>query len=386
MYRQPTITRGEILKATGLNPASLSHCLQNLIAAGVVLRVGEIESRTGRPPDLLRLNPDAAYFVVVDLEASPIRFAVTNLLGDIRYRWEEGDPADAMDVALIAKGVEMVCGPMSRRELDAILAISICRPGIADAEGRVTSVNMGWRQFPFEKKVAAAFDRPVFVENGGRAYVLAEYWLGRARGIDHCVYVEVGKGVGGAIISHGTFFQGRKQAEFGHITIEPDAPDLCKCGKRGCLEAIASSGSIVRQYLEMVRGSQRLPGGINASEVIDRAQRDDPQALAVINRAMRALGLGLSYLMAIFDPELFVLGGYFVGAEDFLLPRLQAELAKYVREWNGPYELAVSRLGLDIGLKGAAALAFHRTLADETLLRTLCQKRVWKSETRKKAG
>ena len=126
MYKQPTTTRGEILRVTGLNAASLSHTLGHLISAGVVIRVGELDSKAGRPRDLLRLNPEAAYFVAIDLEASPVRFAITNFLGDIRYRWEEEvDRREATDVASIAKGVEMVCRPLSKAEREVLLAIGI---------------------------------------------------------------------------------------------------------------------------------------------------------------------------------------------------------------------------------------------------------------------
>lgn len=135
--------------------------------ASVVLRVGELGSKPGRPADLLRLNSEAAFFVAVDLdvdlEASPYSLCCDNLLGEIRYRWEEGDPAHAIHVGLIARGVERVCRPLSQQERDSVLAIAIGRPGITDAEGRVTAVNLGWCQFPFEEKVAAALSKPVFV-------------------------------------------------------------------------------------------------------------------------------------------------------------------------------------------------------------------------------
>lgn len=375
LYREPTITRSEILKTTGLNAASLSHCLKQLIKAGLVLRVEKLGAKPGRPADLLHLNSEAALFVAVDLEASPIRFAVTNLRGEILHRWEEGDPADAMNVALIVRGVEKVCRPLTQHELDSVLAVAICRPGIADADGRVTSVNLGWKQFPFEEKVAAALPKRVFVENGARAYILAEHWLGSARNVDNCIYVEVGRGVGGAILFDGQFFRGRRQAEFGHITIEPGASDLCKCGKAGCLEAISSAHNVVRQYRERTKARGVVTRVSTVSQVIDRARSGDPDALAVIDRAMRALGLGLSYLLATFNPELIIMGGYFMGDEDFLLPRLRHQLAQHEREWTCPYELVVSNLGMDIGLRGASALAFYRTLDRPELLRRICEPR-----------
>jgi predicted NBD/HSP70 family sugar kinase len=386
MYKQPTTTRGEILRVTGLNPASLSHTLGHLISAGVVIRVGELDSKAGRPRDLLRLNPEAAYFVAIDLEASPVRFAITNFLGDIRYRWEEDvDRREATDVASIAKGVEMVCRALSKAEREVLLAIGISRPGVVDQQGRITSVNLGWRQFPLSKKLAGVLSLPIFEENTARAYVLAEHWQGRARDSQDCAYIEVGKGVGAGIVSGGKFFQGRTQVELGHLTIDPNATDLCKCGKTGCLEAIASSSNVVRQYLQKVRSLQ-APATLAVGDIIERARRNDPHALAVIDRVARALGLGLSYLVAIFNPELFILGGYVIAAEDLILPRIRKELDSQVRDWMGAYELAVSNLGVDIGLKGGSSRAFYGVVSDGSLLRRLCRIDLPKVPLRKRAS
>src|SRR6266851_7005163 len=86
LYQRQDVTRAEILEDTGLNPASLSHALRFLLRQGTVLKVGDLESNGGRRREVFNLNPEAAYFVGVDLEGQSIRFALTNFLGDIRYR------------------------------------------------------------------------------------------------------------------------------------------------------------------------------------------------------------------------------------------------------------------------------------------------------------
>ena len=267
----------------------------------------------------------------------------------------------------------MVCRNLAKSQRDRVLAVGISRPGVQDSLGRVTALNLGWRQFPLEENLISVLSLPCFVQNSAHSFIMAERSHGRANNCQNCVYVEAGIGVGAGVVVNNQFLGGHTQVEFGHITIDPAASDLCRCGKRGCLEAIASGPNIIRQYLERTAAS-----GINAtatqlSDVFDRARRHDPDAIYVVNRVGRLLGIGISHVVAMFSPELIILGGYLVPAEDLFMPRLREELSRQVCEWMGHSELAISALGIDIGLKGAASAAFYGILNDPGLLRTMCR-------------
>jgi predicted NBD/HSP70 family sugar kinase/ribosomal protein S25 len=374
LREQSTITRTEILGRTGLNGASACHALQHLIRAGIVFKAGELQSKTGRRREILRLNPEAAYLVAVDLEASPIRFALTNLLGDIVCRWEENvDLREPLELAKIANGVEMVCRNLARPQRERVLAVGMSRPGVQDSHGRVTALNLGWREFPLEENLISVLTLPCFVQNSAQSFIMAERSHGRAHNCENCIYIEVGKGVGAGVVANNLFLGGHTQVEFGHITIDPGASDLCRCGKRGCLEAIASGPNIIRQYLERTAASGIPPAPMQLGDVFDRARRHDPDAIHVVNRVARLLGIGISHLVAMFSPELIILGGYLVRAEDLFMPGLREELSLQVCEWMGHCEIAISALGIDIGLKGAASAAFYGILNDPRLLRTMCR-------------
>lgn len=374
LREQSAITRTEILGKTGLNGASACHALQHLIHAGIVFKAGELQSKTGRRREILRLNPEAAYLVAVDLEAAPIRFALTNLLGDLVCRWEENvDLREPLDLAKIANGVEMVCRNLAKSQRDRVLAVGMSRPGVKDSQDRVTALNLGWRQFPLEENLISVLSLPCFVQNSAHSFIMAERSHGRANNCQNCVYVEAGKGVGAGVVVNNQFLGGHTQVEFGHITIDPAASDLCRCGKRGCLEAIASGPNIIRQYLERTSASGINSAVTQLSDVFDRARRHDPDAIDVVNRVARLLGIGISHLVAMFSPELLILGGYLVPAEDLFMPRLREELSRQVCEWMGRPEMAISALGIDIGLKGAASAAFYGILNDPRLLRTMCR-------------
>lgn len=376
LYERRHSTRAEIVRATRLNVASVSQAIRYLLDRGVVQRSGQLRSAVGRKPDELKLNPEAGYFVVVDLEGTRARFGLTNFLGDVRYRWEAPLAfGRRFDIRTFSKGVEAVLANLNARERSRVLAMGVSYSGVMDHEGRVTAVNMGWKNFPLREKTRALVELPVFFGAECLAKLMAERWLGAARGRSHCVFVTVANGIGCASTNDGHLLLGRLGAagELGHIIIDPDAPDRCNCGRTGCLEAIASSPNIVRQYLEKTGRRPRNLFGEQVMEVFERARQGEAPAIEVIDRAGHYLGLALANLVNLLNPELIVLGGDIIHAEDLFLPRIRKELARNVLPLlQTSLEVKMSSLGMDIGLVGAASLAFHNALRDSALLKKIC--------------
>jgi len=375
IYQDAAMTREQIVQTTGLNPASVSQALQHLLRTGTIVIVGELKSRGGRRRQVLKLNPEAGYFIAVDLESARARYALTNLVGDIRYRWEqELEFGKGVAISDLLRGLKMVQRNLVPWQQSRLLAVGISCPGFIQQGGLVTAVNLGWRNFPLAEKLKQATSLPLFIHTACHVYVLAERRLGRAQGCDNCIYVEVGKGIGVGVLIDGRYLEGsdRMAGEFGHITIEPDAHDACNCGKKGCLEAIASSSSIVRQYAGLADGSPARNDHFRLSDIFENARKSDAKALAVIDRASRALAMGISHLILLFNPALIVLGGDLLLGEDLLIPRIKREMAHHLPEFTRETEITVTGLGLDIGLKGAAFLAFQNSVTDHHLMTKLC--------------
>ncbi|MCE5309066.1 MAG: ROK family protein [Acidobacteriales bacterium] len=376
LYQRRTITRPEIIESTRLNPASVSHALRALLESGTILKIGELESHGGRRRELLSLNAEAAYFVAVDLEGTRVRFALTNLVGDIRCRFG-GDLefGQQLEIGTILDGIQAVLQSLDPIQLSRVLAVGVSHPGMEDQQGRITAVNLNWFDFPLLEALQSSLDLPVFLEDAHRTCILAERWLGAAQESDNCMYVIVGNGIGVGGFVDGHLLQGHEgnAGELGHIVIDPDAPDLCKCGKRGCLEAVASCPNIVRQYFESADHDVSHLSGYRVPEVFERARQGDPDALRAVRRASKYLGLAFSYLANLFNPEVIVIGGDIVHGQDLVLPIVREELSRYaLPRSNSGLEVKVSSLGLDIGLRGAAALAFRRSLGNSALLRKMC--------------
>jgi len=376
LYQRRHTTRAGIVDATGLNPASVSQALQHLMHCGVVQKQGRLPSCGGRRCDHLRLNSEAGYFVAVDLAGTRIRFGLTNFLGDIRCSWEEPVIFNRkLVMRTFVRGIQAVTGSLTAHERSRLLAMGVSYPGTINGAGRVTAVNLGWFDFPLAAKIRKVVDLPVFLSNESRTKLTAERWLGAAQNSSNCVYLMITSGVGVASIINGQVLFGRdgNAGEFGHAVIDPQARDRCNCGRRGCLEAIASSPNIVRQYLEQTgRGQGRLSGD-RVTEVFEKARAGDGAALAVLDRVGRHLGLALAHLVNLLNPELILLGGDMIHGSDLLLPRIQKHLSRNtLPTLLKGVEIKFSSLGPDIGLIGAASMAFHNLLDDPELLRRIC--------------
>jgi predicted NBD/HSP70 family sugar kinase len=381
LYQRRDLTRSEIIQATGLNPASVSHALRYMLRAGAVVKVGDLQSSGGRKPEVLNLNGEAAYFVGVDLEGHRIRFGLASLIGDIRYRWEyDLEIGHPLDSDKLFEGIRKVLKYLDSRQMARVLAIGVSYPGLLDQQGRLTAVNLGWNKFPLVAELREKASKqlpvelPVFFESDRHSCVRAERWLGCGQQYNDGLYVISERGIGTGFFLEGRAVEGFRDmaGELGHCVIEPAAEDRCNCGKKGCLESIASSDNIVRQYLDKV-GRPRFREKMTIHGVYERARRKDEAALAVLARAGKAWGLALSYVVNLLNPEIIILGGDLISGEDVLVPLIKEEIGRHaLPELIGGLKIVVSGLGFDIRLKGACSLAFRKSIADPHLLKKMC--------------
>jgi glucokinase len=217
-------------------------------------------------------------------------------------------------------------------------------------EGMVSPLHLpAWRGFPLRARLAEAFDAPCVVDNDAKAFALGEHWRGAGRDSRALLGVVVSTGVGGGFVLEGRPLHGsRGQAgHIGHVPALPDGPQ-CRCGARGCVEAVASGWAIERR------------GGADAAELAARVRAGDADAASIFADAGVALARGIAAAAALLDLDAVVLGGgVALGAWDLLEPALRAELSVRARlEFTRDLRVERAALGERAGLVGAARLAF----------------------------
>lgn len=208
-----------------------------------------------------------------------------------------------------------------------------------------------WKNVPLRKLIHESFNLPTYLDNDANVAAIAEKELGVQS--DNLIYITVSTGIGGGIINDGSVVHGKGNAgEIGHMVILPlPYGPLCSCGKRGCLEALASGTAIAK------RGRELLGIDDSAKAVFEQARQDDPVAQRIIKDAAHFLGVGIGNLMEIFDPQYIVLGGGVTESWDLMEDTVRSSAEVYSRT---KVTITLTTLGADIGLVGAAMLPFAR--------------------------
>ncbi|MDK1026503.1 MAG: ROK family protein [Actinomycetota bacterium] len=210
------------------------------------------------------------------------------------------------------------------------------------------------------------FGMPVHVDNDANTAAIAELRLGAARGHSDALFVSLGTGIGGAVIINGSLYRGGSFAgEWGHVQVDRDGL-LCDCGKRGCWETLASGPALVRLAREVVSvnpdssiarllGSSRITG----EAVVAAADAGDEIARALVTDVGRSFGQGLANLVAIFDPEIIIVGGGLGSVGESIVGPARRVLidAVYGGKVRVPPTVRVAELGPAAGAIGAALQA-----------------------------
>lgn len=356
-------TRASLAVELGLNRSTIKALVDGLAETGVVVeRVPRQRSGAGRPSLLVLPQPHAAVVLAVDVRVDQVAIALVGLGGEIlgrnswnlrvRTREPEEVITHVVDSAIVLAadiGVRMVAGGVSV-------------PGVVRrSDGLVHEApNLHWTAVPLGERLGSVFDMPVMVGNDAELGALAEHLRGAARDASDAVYVSADVGVGGGVISDGSALRGTAGyvGELGHMAVNPLGRQ-CYCGSTGCWETEVGEPALCRA-LGLREGA---PRGAVVAEL---------RALASSSALVRErlgqfaewLTVGLVNVVNVLGPELVVLGDLFTALPASLIADVGAEVRKrsLVSRAVGGIRLAVSTLGADSTLLGAAELAFEPVL------------------------
>ncbi|NMP22836.1 ROK family protein [Sulfobacillus harzensis] len=241
--------------------------------------------------------------------------------------------------------------------------IGLGSPGPLDGSILLDASNIGgWKGLDWQKDLEATLKRPVSVQNDATAAGLGEWRFGAGRGTQHCVYVTISTGIGAGIVADGQLYRGARgnAGEFGHIVMRPDGP-VCSAGHQGCLESLASGTAIARRGRERQKDSEylRAQSEVETKTVFEGFESDDAVCRAIVEEAADWLGLGLSYLINLFNPEKIILGGGVATHAPEAYPERvwQAAQRWSLKAMAEVVRLVPAELGGDSGLMGALAVA-----------------------------
>ncbi len=361
---QSPISRTELIQQSNLSAGTISNITSSLIADGFVQETGEGESSGGRRPVLLRLNHKAGFVIGLKLMEQTITIAVTDLDAKVIFHQvfpltidrPSPHPEQVLDAVIQAIENALTASAVQRSR---VAGIGIGMAGVIDGERGICrySPYFSWRDIDIASPIATHFDLPVYVENDVNTLTIVEKWFGYGRDIPHFIVVTVGRGIGAGIVMNGQFYRGvlGGAGEFGHITMMDGDPPIT-------LEQLASDDAILHYAQEVIaQGNKHTTlstiNHLNIATLTQAADEGDPVAQNLLADAGHWLGIGISTLINMLNPQLVIIGGEGVQAGHWRLAPMREAISKHV--FNGladSLEIVVEPVGDEAWARGAASL------------------------------
>ncbi len=375
-------TRPELARRAGLGRNVVTQRVAALLQADLLEEAELRPSTGGRAPRGLRFNATAGRVLAVDVGATSASAAVTDLAG--RVLATQDLSVDVSDGP--ARVIEQVTALLDhlRSALNGdppIWGVGIGLPGPVEfASGRPISppIMPGWDEYPVRTILAERYNAPAWVDNDVNIMTLGEKRAGAAGAERDVVVVKVGTGIGAGLLSGGRLHRGAKGSagDIGHVAVMPEAAVPCRCGKLGCLEAVAGGAAIGRQGTEAAQDgrSPRLAAALSegreltAADVGAAAAHGDPASVEILTNSARLVGETVARIVNFFNPSLVVLGGGVVASGD----AYTATVREIVYRRSTPLatrDLRILRspLGGQAGMVGAAVMVVDELFARERL-------------------
>lgn len=300
IFAHDSISRAEVARVTNLTRTTVSEIVNVLLAEGLVEEVGRGESIGGKSPILLSVVAGSRYWIGLNLAQDKFIGAIVDLRGEIREILEapvqDNNGQNALDLLF------QLIDQLLKKRIEPIVGIGVGTPGLVNTrEGIVlNAVNLDWRDLPLGPLLEKKYRIPVSVLNDSQATAIGEFVYGGEHASDeNLIVVNVKHGIGSGILINGRLFlgDGGGAGEIGHVVVQENG-ELCRCGKRGCLETISSARAVLRNL--------KLDSLDEAQVSFDSGNANTRQ---VITNAAHYLGISLANLIGTLNIRKIVLTG-----------------------------------------------------------------------------
>jgi len=365
LYLQGSMALAEIMKCLNVSTPTVQNLLDELLYEDIIHLTGSGSSKGGRRPNLYGLQKNAFYILSIDIGNYSTHMALFDSSNKKGKRYKELKLELKNELSVVNQIYEAANELIRDSGVDEshILGVGIDMPGLVESEEGINHTILNFEK-PVRVLFAGLFKKPVVIENDAKAKALAEFRFGKAIGKQNVLVFHLGWGIGMGMILNGKPYKGARgfSGEFSHIPMTDERGYLCSCGKRGCLETVASGAALTRLAVEAIeKGEMTLISemaykrtkNITLELILKAAQKGDQFAISILSKIGFELGKGISSLMQILNPEMIILGGPLANAGSYLITSIEQAMQQYafaiIRE---KMELTVSDLGDNASLLG----------------------------------
>lgn len=371
------MTQAEICRQLNISSPKALALINSLIDEGIIEQNEKASSIGGRKPVLNKIKDGTLLVLCIEIERFSIRLAIVDNNNNILK--SAGPQAFTLtrDQSAITQLKQLITDFIAGTDLDwdRVMGIGLRMPGLIHAgEGAnytyMTGVTGGT---PLRDILSADFHKPVYLINDVKSSAIAELKFGLARNRKDVLVILMDWGIGLGIILDGKLRNGVAgfSGEMGHMPFVEDGA-LCYCGKKGCLETVASGIALARMAKEgILSGKDSLLNELSDQEidkiepqlVINAANRGDQYAINILSDLGEKLGKGIATLIQLFNPELIILAGKIAEAQQYITLPIQQSINAYcmpaIRELA---QVELSQLGRDAGAMGIARITLEELL------------------------
>jgi len=354
LYLNGPMALADIMKSLSVSAPTIQNLLDELLNEDIIHIPGSGSSKGGRRPNLYGLQKNAFYVLSIDIDNYSTHMALFDSSNKKGRRYKELKLELKNELSVVNQIYEAASKLIKDSGVDEghILGVGVDMPGLIESEEGINHTILNFEK-PVRDLFAGLFKKPA------KAKALAEFRFGKAIGKQNVLVLHLGWGIGTGMILNGKPYKGARgfSGEFSHIR-----GYLCSCGKRGCLETVASGAALTRLAVEAIeKGEMTLisemahkkTSDITLELILKAVQKGDQFAISILSKIGFELGKGISSLMQILNPEMIILGGPLANAESYLITSIEQAMQQYafaiIRE---KMELTVSDLGDNASLLG----------------------------------
>ena len=365
-------TLTDLAKVLDLSIPTVTKLVEDMCHIGFLNTYGKLETSGGRHPHLYGLNPDACYFIGVDIRRYSVNIGLINFNGElvesqmnVPYVFENTMAGLDALCEIITKFIESLIIDVKK-----ILNINVNVSGRVNPESGYSYSWFNFGEVPLSQLMSEKTGYEVSIDNDTRAMTYGEYLRSNISEKKDVLFVNVSWGVGLGIIIGGKVYAGKSgfAGEFGH-TPAYDNGLICHCGKKGCLETEASGNAIYRKLVERVQQGEMslladavMKGELITLEMIaDAVNKEDTLCIELVEELGYELGKHIAGLMNLFNPEMVIIGGILSTTDDYLILPIKTSIKKHsLNMVNKDTIIKVSFLRERAGMIGACMLARSR--------------------------
>ena len=358
-----------------LSSPSVLSLLTELISEDLVEQIGSGDSSGGRKPKLYTLTHNSFFVLGIDIDLYSTRMAIYNNNNKEVSEIKEFK-TDIYHQESILNKIFQIANEIifsSKINSDRIIGVGIGMPGLIDLDAGVNYTYLNDDEESIQSILEKMFSKPVFIINDAQAKSIAELRFGEAKGKKNVLVLNVSSGLGTGLILNGKVYYGANgfSGEFSHTPFVEDGI-LCSCGKKGCLETVASGLALKREAIEGLKSGRSsivldIVNGdldaISSRHIVKAAKQGDEFSIKLVSKVGYELGRGASVLVQTLNPELIVVGGHVSQAGEFLtLPMEQALNEHTLYKIKESVKIVRSQLGENANLLGLVAYVMENVL------------------------